>query len=150
MIARFRLYNSLRVSSKQVNGMALRILIADDHAVFRRGVRGLLEEQPGWHVVGGASNGRQAVEMARELQPDVVVLDIRMPELNGLDATRHILQLSPGSEILILTLHNSDHSAGEVRKAGAGVYILKSDAGQDLVASVSALQRHTPVETQHQ
>ena len=122
----------------------LRILIADDHEVFRRGVRGVLEEQPGWHIVGEAGNGRQAVEMARELQPDVLVLDISMPELNGLDATRQILQASPGSEILILTLHDSEQLAQEVLKAGARAYILKSDAAQDLVAAVSALQRHTP------
>jgi len=125
----------------------LRILIADDHEVFRRGVRGVLEEQPGWQVVGEAGNGRQAVEMARELQPDVVVLDISMPELNGLDATRQILQVSPGSEILILTLHDSEQLAEEVLKAGVRAYILKSDAAQDLVAAVSALQRHTPLFT---
>jgi len=125
----------------------LRILIADDHEVFRRGVRGVLEEQPGWQVVGEAGNGRQAVEMARELQPDVVVLDISMPELNGLDATRQIMQVSPGSEILILTLHDSEQLAEEVLKAGVRAYILKSDAAQDLVAAVSALQRHTPLFT---
>ena len=126
---------------------SLRILIADDHEVFRRGVRGVLEEQPGWQVVGEAGNGRRAVEMARELQPDVVVLDISMPELNGLDATRQILQVSPASEILILTLHDSEQLAEEVLKAGVRAYILKSDAAQDLVAAVSALQRHTPLFT---
>jgi len=125
----------------------LRILIADDHEVFRRGVRGVLEEQPGWQVVGEASNGRLAVEMARELQPDIVVLDISMPELNGLDAIRQILQVSPASEILILTLHDSEQLAEEVLKAGVRAYILKSDAVQDLVAAVSALQRHAPLFT---
>jgi DNA-binding NarL/FixJ family response regulator len=125
----------------------LRILIADDHEVLRRGVRGVLEEQPGWQVVGEAANGRQAAEMARELQPDVVVLDISMPELNGLDATRQILQASPRSEILILTLHDSEQLAEEVLKSGARAYILKSDAAQDLVAAVSALQHHAPLFT---
>jgi DNA-binding NarL/FixJ family response regulator len=125
----------------------LRILIVDDHEVFRRGVRGVLEEQPGWQVVGEAANGRQAAEMARELQPDVVVLDISMPELNGLDAIRTILSASPRSEILILTLHDSEQLAEEVLKAGARAYILKSDAAQDLVAAVSALERHTPLFT---
>jgi DNA-binding NarL/FixJ family response regulator len=125
----------------------LRILIADDHEVFRRGVRDVLEDQTGWHVVGEAANGRQAVDMARELQPDIVVLDISMPELNGLDATRQILQVSPGSEILILTLHDSEQLAEEVLRAGVRAYILKSDAAQDLVAAVSALQRHMPLFT---
>jgi DNA-binding NarL/FixJ family response regulator len=125
----------------------LRILIADDHEVFRRGVRDVLEDQPGWRVIGEAGNGRQAVEMARELQPDIVVLDISMPELNSLDATRQILQVSPGSEILILTLHDSEQLAEEVLKAGVRAYILKSDAAQDLVAAVSALRRHTPLFT---
>lgn len=125
----------------------LRILIADDHEVFRRGVRDVLEDQTGWQVVGEAANGRQAVDMARELQPDIVVLDISMPELNGLDATRQILQVSPGSEILILTLHDSEQLAEEVLRAGVRAYILKSDAAQDLVSAVSALQRHMPLFT---
>lgn len=125
----------------------LSILIADDHEVFRRGVHGVLEEQPGWQVVGEASNGRQALEMARALQPDIVVLDISMPELNGLEATRQILQVSPGSEILILTLHESEQLAEQLLKAGARAYILKSDAAQDLVAAVRALQGHTPMLT---
>jgi DNA-binding NarL/FixJ family response regulator len=125
----------------------LRILIADDHEVFRRGVRSVLEEQPGWHVVGEVANGRLAVEMSRQLQPDVVVLDISMPELNGLEATRQILQVSPGSEILILTLHDSEQLAEEVLKAGVRAYILKSDAAQDLVAALGALERHTPLFT---
>ncbi len=103
-----------------------------------------MEEQAGWEVVGEAPNGRRAAEMAGELQPDVVVLDISMPELNGLDATRQILQASPRSEILILTLHDSEQLAEEVLKSGARAYILKSDAAQDLVAAVSALQCHTP------
>ena len=125
----------------------LRILIADDHEVFRRGVRDIIEEQPGWQVVAEAGNGRQAVEMARELQPDIVVLDISMPELNGLDAARQILQASPGCEILILTLHDSEQLAEEVLKAGVRAYILKSDAAHDLVAALSALQRHQPMFT---
>ncbi len=123
---------------------SVRILIADDHELLRRGLKGVLEEQPGWQVVGEAANGRQATELARQLQPDVVVLDISMPELNGLDATRQILREVPGTEVLVLTLHNSEKLAEEVLKAGALGFILKSDAARDLVAGIEAVSRHTP------
>ena len=121
-----------------------RILIADDHELVRRGVRTVLEAQPGWQVCGEAPTGRDAVEKARELKPDVVVLDISMPDLNGLEATRQILKALPKTEILILTIHESEQVEREVLAAGARGYMLKSDDGQDLVSAVDSLRRHRP------
>ena len=122
----------------------LRILIADDHELVRRGVRTVLEAQPGWQVCGEASTGRDAVEKVKELRPDVVILDISMPDLNGLEATRQILKALPKTEILILTIHESEQVEREVLAAGARGYILKSDDGQDLVSAVDNLRRHRP------
>lgn len=123
---------------------ALRILIVDDHAVVRRGVRSLLESHPGWEISGEAATGREAVELARRLQPDVVVMDLSLPELNGLDATRQILKESPRSEILVLTMHHSEELAREVLQAGARGYVLKSDADESLIAAVENLRQHKP------
>jgi DNA-binding NarL/FixJ family response regulator len=122
----------------------LRILIVDDHAVVRRGVRSLLESQAEWEVSGEATTGREAVEMARRLQPDVVVMDLSLPELNGLDATRQILKDSPRSEILVLTMHHSEELARDALQAGARGYVLKSDADQSLIAAVKSLREHKP------
>jgi len=122
----------------------MRILIADDHEVVRRGMRVLLESQPGWEVVGEAANGRQAVEMAMALRPDVVVLDITMPELNGLEATRQMREAVPQTQVLVLTVHESEQVVREVLDAGARGYVLKSDAGRDLIAAVDALRQHKP------
>ncbi len=119
---------------------ALRILIADDHEVARRGIRSLLENHPGWEVVAEASNGRDAVNAATRLKPDVALLDIGMPSLNGLDATRQILNVSPATRVLILTMHDSEQVVREVLAAGARGFLLKSDAGRDLVSAVEALQ----------
>jgi DNA-binding NarL/FixJ family response regulator len=122
----------------------LRIVIADDHEVMRHGLRSVLEAHAGWKIVGEAANGRQAVEMARALKPDIIVMDISMPEMNGLDATREILTDAPASEILILTLHDSEQLAEDVLKAGARGYVLKSDAATDLVRAVDCLRVHAP------
>ena len=119
----------------------LRILIADDHEVARGGVRALIEAHPGWEVCGEAKDGREAVERAADTNPDLVVLDIGMPNLNGLEAARQILAASPETPILILTMHDSDNTVSEVLRAGARGYVLKSDAGKDLVAAIDALQR---------
>lgn len=121
----------------------LRILIADDHEIARRGIRALLESHPGWQVCGEAKDGRETVELARTLNPDLVLLDIAMPNLNGLEATRHILAASPNTAVLILTMHDSDQVVREVLRAGARGFLLKSDAGRDLVAAVEALQRQS-------
>ncbi len=120
----------------------VKILVADDHEVVRRGVRTLLEAHPGWKVAGEASTGREAVEMAREIEPDVVVLDLSMPELNGLEATRQILKFVPKTQVLILTMHESVQVMREVLQAGARGYVLKSDAGRHLVGAVEALHQN--------
>lgn len=119
----------------------LRILIADDHEVARGGIRALLESHPGWEVCGEAKDGREAVEFASQLNPDLILLDIGMPNLNGLEAARQILAAAPEVAILILTMHDSDQVVREVLRAGARGFLLKSDAGRELVAAVEALQR---------
>lgn len=121
---------------------ALRLLIADDHEIVRKGFRAIIEAQPDCEVVGEAADGRRAVEMAKELRPDIVVLDISMPSLNGLEATKQILKARPPTKILILTMHESDSLIREVLDAGARGYILKTDAGRDLVAAIDALRRN--------
>jgi len=118
----------------------LRILIADDHEVARRGIRALLESHPGWEVCGEAKDGRETVELAGTMKPDVILLDIGMPNLNGLEAARQILAASPEIAILILTMQDSDHVVRDVLRAGARGFLLKSDAGRELVAAVEALQ----------
>src|SRR4029077_1554392 len=103
----------------------LRILIADDHEVARRGIRALLESHPGWEVCGEAKDGREAVELASRTNPDLVLLDIGMPNLNGLEAARQVLAESPDIAILILTMHDSDQVVREVLRAGARGFLLK-------------------------
>jgi DNA-binding NarL/FixJ family response regulator len=119
---------------------ALRILIADDHELARNGIRCVLETHAGWEVCGEATDGREAVELAARLKPDVLLLDIGMPNLNGLDATRQILAMTPEARILILTVHDSEQVVREVLAAGARGFLLKSDAGRDLLVAVEALQ----------
>jgi len=121
-----------------------RILVADDHEVVRKGLRSLLEQEPGLEVVGEASNGREAVEKATATRPDVVVLDIGMPELNGLEATRRIVKASPRTEVLVLTVYETEEVIREVLRAGARGYVLKSDAGRLLLSAVEAVAAHKP------
>jgi DNA-binding NarL/FixJ family response regulator len=121
--------------------LAFRIVIADDHEVVRKGLIALLQAQPDWEVIGEAADGREAVEKAQKLKPDVAILDIGMPSLNGLEATRQILKSNPHAKVLILTLHDSDQVVREVLNAGARGFLLKSDAARDLVAAVEALRR---------
>ena len=118
---------------------SVRILIADDHELIRKGIATTLAEVPGWTVVAQAENGRQAVELAHSLRPDIVILDMTMPELNGLEATRQILAARSGERVLILTAHESEQLVREVLNAGAQGYVLKSDAGRALVSAVEAL-----------
>jgi DNA-binding NarL/FixJ family response regulator len=122
----------------------VRILIADDHEIVRRGLRALLESQPGWEVAGEAITGRQAVEATKRLLPDLVIMDITMPEMNGLEATRQIRRAVPKTEILILSVHDSEQLVREVLEAGARGYVLKSDAGRDLITAVETLCQHKP------
>ncbi len=122
--------------------MPLRILLADDHEVVRRGLTVLLRARPDWEVCGEASNGREAVERAIALNPDIVILDVGMPNLNGLEATRQIAKAKPDIRILILTLHDSDTLVQEVLNAGARGFLLKSDAARDLVTAVEALKNN--------
>jgi DNA-binding NarL/FixJ family response regulator len=120
------------------------ILIADDHELVRKGLRAVLESQPGWKVCGEAINGRQAVELAKQLGPDVIVLDVTMPDLNGLEATRQIRKAIPQAEILILTMHESEQLVGEMLAAGAHGYILKADTSRLLVSAIESLAQHKP------
>jgi DNA-binding NarL/FixJ family response regulator len=117
----------------------MRILIADDHELFRRGVAAELTQVPGWVVVAEATNGRDAVALAASLEPDIVVLDLTMPELNGLEAARQIVLADPSARILILTAHESEQLVREVLSAGALGYVLKSDAGRTLVTALREL-----------
>lgn len=116
-----------------------RILLADDHEVVRRGLRALLDSQPQWQVVGEADNGRDALRLATSLKPDVVVLDVGLPQLNGLEAARQIKVAVPRTRILILTMYDSERIMRDALNAGVRGYLLKSDAGRDLVGAVEAL-----------
>src|SRR5580658_8904376 len=120
---------------------ALKILIADDHEIVRKGLRAILEGQRELEIVGEAEDGRQAVAMAKELNPHIVVLDLAMPSLNGLEATKQILKNRPQTKVLILTMHETDPLIRQVLDAGARGYILKTDAGRDLVSAIEALRR---------
>src|ERR1700683_1317177 len=122
----------------------LRILIADDHDLMRRGLKALLESHAGWLVCAEAHTGREAVTKAEELKPDIVILDITMPELNGLEAARRILKASPNSEILVLSVHYSDQLIRDILDAGIRGYIVKSDSDRDLIVAVEALANHKP------
>lgn len=122
----------------------LRILLADDHDVVRRGLREQLSAHQGWEICGEASNGREAVKLARDLTPDIAVLDLTMPELNGLEATRQIKKESPRTEVLIFTMHETELLIREVLSAGARGYVLKSDAGRHLTNAVENLSHKKP------
>jgi DNA-binding NarL/FixJ family response regulator len=119
---------------------ALRLLVADDHEIVRTGLRSLLETQPGWQVTAEASDGREAVQKAKELKPDVAVLDLSMPSLNGLEAARQMLKNDARAKIVILTAFDSDAMIREVLDAGARGFVLKADASRDLVTAVNAVR----------
>jgi len=123
---------------------ATRILIADDHDVVRSGLRAILSGQPGWEVVAEAEDGRQAVALAAETQPDVAIIDYQLPLMNGVDATREIRAFQPSTEVLIFTMHESEPLLRELLEAGARGYLHKSDARKFLIAAVEALSHHKP------
>lgn len=122
----------------------LRILLADDHEMIRHGVRLLVEREVGWEVCGEAVDGREAVALAESLKPDVVVMDLGMPKLNGLEAARQIKRARSKTELLIFTAEESESFIHDVFAAGARSYILKSDLGGHLIAAIHALSQHKP------
>jgi len=122
----------------------IRILIADDHEVIRRGLHDMLVQHPDWQVCGEAANGRQAVDLALKTIPHVALLDLMMPEMNGLEATRAIKKALPKTEVLIFTVHETDELIRDVLSAGARGYLLKTDPMRNVVAAVEALIEHKP------
>src|SRR6202171_816020 len=138
MLSRF---SSPGTFSGKGDPMKLRILVAHDHEIVRRGLCSLLQKHEGWEICGEAGDGRDAVEKAKQLKPDVVILDVGMPNLNGLDATRQLVQYDPNFKVIVLTITDSDQVIREALDAGARGFVLKSDAARDLVSAVEALQR---------
>jgi len=122
--------------------MKLRILVVDDHPVVRRGLKSLLGSHPGWEVVDEAEDGVQAVDKSGRLAPDVIVLDISMPGMSGLEACRIIRKSNPQSEVLIVTQHDSPQMMREAGNAGARGYVVKSNIARDLVRAVQATSEH--------
>jgi DNA-binding NarL/FixJ family response regulator len=122
----------------------MRLLLADDHAVVRRGLRQLIETHPDWHVCAEAANGREAVAFAREHTPHVALLDMAMPELNGIETTRQIRTESPGTEVLIFSMYDADHLVLDALAAGARGYVLKSDPAEQVIAAIEALGQRRP------
>lgn len=125
--------------------MSIRILIAEDHTLLREGTRRLLEQQPDFEVVGEAENGRQALEMINNLKPDVAVLDIRMPELNGIEVVRQMHSLSPVTKALMLTAYNDDDYVLALMEAGASGYLLKTAHEKELIDSIRSVYSGEPV-----
>ena len=123
---------------------SLRILIADDHDVMRQGTQFVVERHPGWEVCGFASTGREAVTKAADIEPDIVIMDMTMPELNGLDAAIQIKRCAPKTEILMFTGHATDELIREVFEAGVKSFISKAEAHTHLVEAIESLSRHKP------
>jgi DNA-binding NarL/FixJ family response regulator len=129
-------------SAELVIVKTVRILLADDHKVVRHGTRALLSQIPEWEIIGEVDNGRDAVSMTEKLKPDIVILDIGMPQLNGLDATRQIKKICPQTEILIFTAHEAEELIHDVFDSGARSYIMKTDAADHLIDALKALAEH--------
>jgi len=117
----------------------VRILIADDHEIFRRGLRSLLESHSHWQVCGEAANGREAIDRVRELRPDVVVLDVTMPEVNGLEAAKEIRRQMPESKVVILSQHEPAVMKQSALAAGAGAYVTKSEVSRELMIAIESI-----------
>ncbi|HEY2585524.1 MAG TPA: response regulator transcription factor [Tepidisphaeraceae bacterium] len=121
--------------------MTTTILLADDHALMRQGLRAMLSEQPGFRVVGEADNGRAAVRMARELRPDVVLMDVTMPGLNGIEATRSIRRDNPVTRVVAVSMHPERQFVAQMLAAGASAYVLKGCPLDELLAAIEAAGR---------
>lgn len=119
-------------------------MVVDDHMVVRRGVRALIESAPGWEVVGEADNGIEAIRLAEQLQPQVIVMDISMPQVGGIDTTVELRKRLPDVEVLILTMHESDQLVAQAMRAGARGYLLKNESDEKLIDALEALARHQP------
>lgn len=119
--------------------MAVKILIADDHEIVRQGIRRVLESKPEWEICGEASNGQEAVRMAQELTPDVIIMDVTMPVMSGFEAADEISRLPIGSRVLFFTMHDSGSMAGSVQRSRAHGYVVKSRAAQDLIRALERL-----------
>jgi DNA-binding NarL/FixJ family response regulator len=119
--------------------MPVKILIADDHEVVRQGIRTILKARPDWEVIGEAVNGNDAVEQAKKVDADVIIMDITMPEKSGIEATREIARLKLRSAVLIFTMHEAKNLAETVKAAGARGFVLKSRAARDLIDALQAL-----------
>jgi two-component system nitrate/nitrite response regulator NarL len=119
--------------------MAVKILIADDHEIVRQGIRRVLESKPEWEICGEASNGQQAVHMAQELTPDVIIMDVTMPVMSGFEAADEISRLPIGSRVLFFTMHDSNSMTGSLRRSRAQGYVVKSRAAQDLIQALERL-----------
>ena len=132
------------MTQRPLSPPSLRILIADDHDVMRQGTRAVIGNHPGWEVCGVASTGREAVAQAAELKPDLVIMDMTMPELNGLDAAGQIKRLLPTTEILMFTAHETDDLIRDAFEAGVKSFIFKSEAHHFLVEAIESLSRHKP------
>jgi DNA-binding NarL/FixJ family response regulator len=122
----------------------VKILIVDDHEFIRQGLRAVIEKQPGWEVVAEAVTGREAITLTERYEPDVVVMDVSMPDMNGLEATAQIVRARPDIKVLVLSMHDSEQVIRQVLASGARGYILKSDAGRDLVTAVESLTEGRP------
>lgn len=124
--------------------MSIRIILADDHQIIRDGLRSLLEKVPGMTVVGEAANGRDALRLALELTPEVVIMDVSMPDLNGIDATRQIIAAAPQIKVIALSIHGDQRFVMEMLKAGASGYLLKDTAFEELAKAIhEVLANHT-------
>ncbi len=124
--------------------VSIRLLIADDHALVRSGLRSMLQREPGIEIVGEACNGREAIELCRSLVPNLVLMDVRMPEMDGLEATRAIKHECPETGVLMVTMHENPDYMLEAIKAGAAGYVLKDAARDELVDTVRRVARHAP------
>ena len=127
---------------------AIRLLIADDHALVRSGLRSMLEREPGIEIVGEARNGREAVELCRSLRPDLVLMDVRMPEMDGLEATRTIKREFPETGVLMVTMHENRDYMLEATKAGAAGYVLKDASRNELISAVRRVVHAEPSNSQ--